>query len=170
MADVKDLVGEKSVAEQIQDATAGMITESNMAEKLSDYATEEEVKNLVGETPVADQIQNATAGMITEGALNTKLADYATDGELQAVSAVANAALTQDVADTLYDAKDAAATVKSEIAAENYISGNGDAGTYLITKDGKGGVTWNAVVIVDEEGKNAITGQAIEQPLPDAGE
>ncbi len=170
LADVKNLVGDTSVESQIQDATAGMVSEGELNTTLADYATDEEVKNLVGEIPVATQIQDATAGMITESNMTEKLSGYATDSELQAVSNVANAALTKDVADTLYDAKNAAATVKSEIAAENYISGNGEAGTYLVTKDGNGGVTWNAVVIVDEEGKNAITGQTIEQPLPDAGE
>ena len=42
---------------------------------------------------------------------------------------------------------------KKAVEDANYMSGNNiDAGSYLMLSDGKGGITWSSIAIVDENG------------------
>ena len=48
---------------------------------------------------------------------------------------------------------DTVAANKKAVEDANYMSGNNiNAGSYLMLSDGKGGITWSSIAIVDENG------------------
>lgn len=143
--------------------TKGIATAAGLEElenKVADAVTESELEQKGYQT--ADQVSSTVNTAITNLDLaNTYDAKGAADAALEAAKTYAD----ENDADTIYDDSALAARVTANEEAiatntsaiktindANYISGNGDAGSYLVTKDGDGGVSWTAINVIDKDG------------------
>ena len=107
---------------------------------------------------------DATQALADAAAADTKAgqaAAAAAAAQADATQALTNAATADGKAVAAGEAAAAAQkdvdALESAVAGANYMSGNNiGAGSYLMMSDGKGGISWSSVVIVDENGADIV--------------
>ena len=171
-ATATDIVG------YVQEKTSGIATSENLSELTGRVATaESEIASLQEKAVTTDNMATTLAGYATDTELDakadastvTELSDKVTaaQGEIDALETTVSGLKNYDdteVRGLISDNATNIATNTADIAkinAANYISGDGAAGSYLITKDGNGGVVWSAINVIDENGNvMSLTSQA----------
>ena len=131
---------EGSVAYQIKDLREDLASSGESAEAVAAQVTQliadvdqaeldiDALEEKVGTETVAKQIQDATAGMVTETTLSEK--GYATESYVD-----------QAESDAIAAAKEYAVAKKSV-----------PAGTFLVTSDGNGGLSWTSIEVTGNDG------------------
>ncbi|MBQ4070191.1 MAG: hypothetical protein IJD52_02335 [Alphaproteobacteria bacterium] len=119
----EDLASSGESAEAVAAQVEQLITDVDQAEADIDALEEK-----VGTETVAKQIQDATAGMVTETTLSAK--GYATESYV-------------DQAES-----DAVAAAKEYAVAKKSVP----AGTFLVTSDGNGGLSWTSIEVTGDDG------------------
>ncbi len=135
----EDLASSGESAEAVAAQVATLITDVNAAE-----ADIDALEAKVGTETVAKQIEDATAGMVTETALAEKGYQTASDVDtaIQAKGYATESYVDQAESDAIAAAKDYAIAKKSV-----------PAGTFLVTSDGNGGLSWTSIEVADSEGE-----------------
>ncbi len=177
-----DLLGLPTLITQddLTNLQSALQTEINKKEDAGDFATatqlqglSTELSNFKGNVYTKEEVDKALADAVTNGTIN--LDGYATVQSLNdlknSLKAVATTGSYNDLTDKptipttvaeLTDADDYA--LKSELPTKTsqlendskYISGAGVAGNYIVHLDGAGNVTWKAVEVIGEDGKDML--------------
>lgn len=148
--------------EEVDQALADAVTNGTI--NLDGYATVQSLNDL----------KNSLKAVATTGSYNdltdkptipttvaelTDAGNYALKSELPTkTSQLTNDSgfITGADADLAYDKIGAAAAVKTAVDDSKYISGVGAAGNYIVHLDGNGNVTWKAVEVIGEDGKDML--------------